>query len=232
MRLSEIDRHVCLCVDKRHEHFKRVVAEFDKQKTDVELFIAGDGQTLPKDMYSRVDKKPPQRHGYPAWSRRPNSWNAFQSFRQIVETLKEEEVNTCGIYEDDVQFLPNFSDVLQAAGSQIEERGIEWDMLYLGANHAFATVEQWGDNLLKLNGSGCWHAVLINNSYHNMYDAILSLPQNGPIDQMAGKILHKKYNCYAVWPTVAIQKPGFSHCEGNKQDYSHYWKQRKKVIKK
>jgi len=233
MKLSDIQKHVCLGIDKRIDQHQILIEQFIEHNCVLEIFMAGDGETLPSDKYNRIDTKPPARGGYVAWRNRPNSWNAFQCFRTIINNAKDGGLTTIGIYEDDCELLPNINDVLEKATEQLQRRKLPWDMLYLGANHTFAITEEWGPNLLKLNGSGCWHAVLINNENNNMFQAILDLPQRGPIDQMTGQVLHKKYNCFAVWPTVAIQKPGYSHCEGVNLSYNHYWKNKgQRVIKK
>lgn len=232
MKLTDFDKLVCLGIDKRINEHYTLRKQFEERNAHLNIFLAGDGLTRPAWEYDRIDTEPPVRRGYPAWAHRPNSWNAFQCFRQIITRAKEEGVQTLGIFEDDCRLLDNFDGVLNAAGKELEELDVKWDMLYLGANHTFSVTKEISPHLLKLNGSGCWHAVILNNEHGSVFDEVLALPANAPIDQMCGQMLHPKLDCYAVWPTVAIQKSGYSHCEGSEQDYSHYWENKgRKVIK-
>jgi len=214
---------VCLTLDKRVQDgcIGRISFAFHKFGWKVNFFICGDGKTLTKYSYDRVDTTPPKgRVGYPAFVTRPNSWNAFACFKQIIEQAKKDQIETLLLLEDDVELTDNFSETLSLAQSQINENLVDWDMLYLGANHTWARTKQVSENLLKVNGSGCFHAVGLRST---VYDAILDLPMTRPIDGLVGEKLHKRFNCYAVWPNIALQQSGYSYCEGNTTNYGHFW---------
>jgi hypothetical protein len=92
-------------------------------------------------------------------------------------------------------------------------------MFYLGANHKFARTEKVSPNLLKVNGSGCFHAVILRKT---VFDEILELPLTNPIDGQAAKLIHPKGHCYSCTPNIVRTKAGFSHCEGRKVNYDEF----------
>lgn len=213
------DRAVCLNVDKRPGARDRVRSEFAPHGIDVACFLAGDGKTAPGP-YDHIDVVPPPRSGYPAWATRPNSYNAFLCFRKIVARARDAGIGTLLLLEDDVTLLPEFGHVLAAAWAQLHRHDPDWHMLYLGANHTFSPTAEVAPNLLRLCGSGCFHAVVLRDS---VFADVLSLPLEGPIDGVCGRRLHPVRGCYAVWPNVAVTLPGYSHCEGHDVDYTNYF---------
>jgi hypothetical protein len=215
------DRAVCLLLDKRWENRISLCAEAATHGISLEFFLAGSGKLL-DTKYDHVDVTPPAlRFGYSAWAKRPNSYNAFLCFKKIIQKAKDDDIETLLLMEDDAVFEPNFDAVFAKAKTQLPAN---WDAFYLGANHAFCPTVQVSENILRLNGSGCFHAVCLRRS---IFGAILTLPLYGPIDGLVGKMLHQRFNCYGCWPNIVWTKPGFSHCEGHDVDYSHYKEARK-----
>lgn len=212
------DRVVCLNIDKRLDQQQRIRDEFHDHGLTVEFFVAGDGKTA--SHYDRVDTDPPPRSGYPAWMNRPNSWNAFQCFRQIVEKAKVDGVSTLLLLEDDATPTTDFAGVFPLAYFELPA---DWDMFYLGANYAFARTEMAGKYLLRMHGGGCWHAVCLR---YTVFDAVLDLPMDGPIDGMCEKYILPKYKCFGCWPNVVVTLPGYSHCEGRNVDYREFFTRR------
>lgn len=130
------DKIVCLSLDKRHENQKGIKESFLSKGMDAQFFLCGNGELFPKENYGHIDVVPPPgRRGYPAWVNRPNSYNAFLSFRKIVQSAKNDGVGSLLILEDDVVLLDNFDEVFPRAASQLEK---DWEMFYLGAGHKFS----------------------------------------------------------------------------------------------
>lgn len=213
------DRAVCLNLDKRFSNRERIKKQFGENGIAVDFFLAGDGKMV-AEPYDHVDVTPPRRSGYPAWANRPNSYNAFLCFRKIIERAFNDNVRSLLLIEDDAIPTNQFSEVLALALKQLPE---PWDMLYLGANHTFSRTHQVCGNLLRVNGSGCFHGVVLNCS---IFMDILQLPMAGPIDGEVAKALHPIRQCYAVWPNIVVTEPGFSHCEGREVDYTDYFKEK------
>jgi hypothetical protein len=204
-----------LLLDKRFGHKDRILQEFEKAGLNKpEFFLAGEGQLLEEEYYDYIDQVPPPRSGYRAWVERPNSWNAFQCFRKMIGQAQKDELESIALCEDDVGLQPNFQEVLKKAEEELAALPA-WDMLYLCANHTFKPTKQLSEHVLKLNGSGGFQFVLLRS---HMYKVILDLPVEDPIDGMVGKKIHPSYNCYAIWPNIAIPLGGYSYCEGYDYD--------------
>lgn len=220
--LFQVSNHsaVCLLLDKRYSEKERIHEEFQNFGIDVGFYVVGDGTELSRERYSRINTVPPEREGYPAWMKRPNSYNAFESFKDIVFGAMNDGVENLLLIEDDVVLAENFGLVLNLAWKQLLAHDSAWEMFYLGANHTFSRTKQVDSNLLRLNGSGCWHCVCLRSS---IFKTILNFPADNPIDNMAAKLIHPRGHSYAAWPNVALTKSGFSYCEGRDVDYGHFW---------
>lgn len=213
----------CLLLDKRLEqgHDERIEEEFAKYDIPVKFFVAGNG-SLPGVTYDWIDVEMPQnQRGYPAFVKRPNSFNAFMCFKQIVSLAQEENVNTLLILEDDVTLTDDFEDTLLRAWDQLNRHDSAWEMFYLGANHTWCPTFQVDENLLRLNGSGCWHAVCL---HRRVFDRILALPVVNPIDNVAARLIHPRGHSYSCWGSIAQPLAGYSYCEANWVDYRDFFK--------
>jgi hypothetical protein len=214
---------VVLNVDKRPSEFTRIydtLKEFGYQYP-ISRFMVGKGELLPTQFYSRIDEPNVSREWAAGqFSQLPNSYHAFRAYQTIISQLRSRNVKSVLLLEDDCVFTER----AVCRSTRIEYLmpllKLNWDMLYLGANHTWAPTEQISTNLLKLNGSVCWHAVGLKDT---VFDTILSWSADRPIDLKAAQELHPQFNCYAIWPSIAIQKPGYSSVEGKVRDYSEYW---------
>lgn len=223
--MINIDKIVILTVDKRYvengRNFLRWKARSKLSNfNNIYEYVCGKGK---EDVeYKRID---PSEDEIPnCWKNGPfgnltNSYCAFLCFQDIIKQAKKENRQNILILEDDFEFTENFSEVFNKASKQLESLP-SWDMLYFGANHSWSPTKQWSDNILKLYGSLCWHSVLLKNT---VFDEILSWTPIMPIDTMAAKVLHPKYTCLAIWPSIIVQKPGYSNVEGKVRDYSEFW---------
>lgn len=211
-----------LILDKRIHHKNRIEKEFaEKKLIQPEFFIAGDGKHNLK--YDIVDVIPENISGsYESFNSRQNSYNAFVSFKKIIARAKQEGVDILTICEDDVTLLDNFNEIEAKAKEQLANLP-EWDMLYYCANHYWKPTFQIAENILSLRGSGGFQFVKIKNK---MFDEFLRLPINNPIDDMAANHFHPIYNCYAIWPNIAIPLPGYSFCEGHEYDNTELYKKK------
>lgn len=219
------NRIVCLNLDKRIHEQERLSREFAGVGLELEFFVCGDGHTLPAERYDRIDNEPPpHRSGYPAWANRPNSWNAFACYKEIIRKAQADNIEVLGLVEDDCHLLPNFQEVWEAANDELYNPYYQlypWDMMYLCANHTWRPTKELAPHLLKLNGSGGFQFVLI---HYSLFQTILDLPMVAPIDGLVGDRIHPTHNCYAVWPNIAVPLGGYSYCEGYYYDNIELYK--------
>lgn len=210
------DRAVCLNIDRRIGERGRISEEFSAHGIQVEFFLAGNGSVADIE-YDHIDVRPVRvKSTYPAFQARPNSYNAFLCFQKIIRKAQSQGVETLLILEDDVHLNNDFGDVASAAWKELFEVDPDWQLFYLGANHTWSRTKEVAPHLLRLNGSGCFHAVCLRR---NVFDLVLAMEPTEPIDGCVGKRLHLSGHAYAVWPNIAVQQPGFSHCEGTQVNY-------------
>lgn len=201
-------------IDRRCQDWPRITEIVEGKRGKLHWYVAGDGSN-PNLKYDRIDPTEIPK----TWRGYPNSYKAYLCFRDIIKRAKAENLQSILILEDDIQVTEDFDNVLNLALMQMKMDSRRWDMLYLGANHTWSKTYEVSPNLLKLNGSVCWHAIGLQKT---VFDAILNLPMQYPIDAEAAT-LHNYYDCYAVWPSIVIQRPGFSEVEGRVRDYSEFW---------
>lgn len=208
-----LNRIVCLNLDSRIHEQERIAKEFNEVGLNIEFFLAGDGSLPAK--YDYIDVEPPYtRYGYPAWTLRSNSWNAYACFKKIIQKAKDDHLASVTLVEDDCCILPYFNQNLKQVRKELCNLPVP-DMLYFCANHTWTPTTQLSPYILKLNGSGGFQFVSISN---RLFDKFLESPMDEPIDSFAGKKIHPYYNCYATWPSLAIPKAGYSYCEGHSYD--------------
>lgn len=212
-------------LDKREDSYKTLLrAECEYLGVPYEFFRVGQGLLCPPETYGHINVEPPARSGYPAWTNRPNSYNAFLSFRKIIEKAQADQLPSLLILEDDAYFVESPEerprDVFVRAYDDMVKEDPQWEFLYLGANHTFSRTTSISRNLLRLSGSGCWHAVLLSE---RAYQLVLDLPLEGPIDGEVAKKLHPRNHSYACWPSIVWTRAGYSHCEGREVDYHSFF---------
>lgn len=221
--LGQFKKCICLSLDLRSNEWEELENQVKALDGKFEQFIVGKGKVLPKEMYDRIDD-PNQDLG--PWNRTytHNAFHCHYSHRAMFEKLKREGVGPDDkilLMEDDCRFMDGFQESAQKAQDDIDRLNIDWDLLYLGGNHTWSTTKPVTENLFKLlGGTYCFHATAIKG---RMIDHLLSLPKTGPFDWLTSLETQKKYDCYALWPNLAIQKPGASNVNGQIEDYTGYF---------
>lgn len=119
------------------------------------------------------------------------------------------------IFEDDVQFT---YDVLNLPSYLLALDGMNWDMLYLGANIT-SRIHRINKYFGRLTSAQSTHAYLVNK---NFIPTILSYQgQIGKhMDLIYSEGIVPYHNCYITVPMLAIQRPSFSDIESRFVDYS------------
>ena len=133
----------------------------------------------------------------------------FLSHTTLLEQVKDEGVFM--IIEDDIKVL----EPLKTLNKAIEQLPDDWDMLYLGAQLK-KKLKRYSDNLFRLSGVLCTHAVIYNNQ-NGVVDYILE-NAHGIIDAYYRDNIHDKFNCFITYPMVCCQSSGFS-------DTTRWWKE-------
>ncbi len=218
MLFSRYDKVVCLCVDRRFDQEQERVEQMLKSKgvDKVNWFIDGRGALLHPARYDQITPQPPA-----GWLHGVGAYAHFCAVQAVVARAKDEGVQNLLFVEDDCVLTDEFDSVLADANAQIEGRQLRWSLLYYGANHTWAATEQLAPNILRCFGSYTTHCMGISCSF---FDAILQLKPDHVIDKVIGDVLHEKHLCLAIWPAIAVQKPGYSLLSYQPCDYTDLFK--------
>lgn len=208
--LSSIERAYCLVLDKRWEFMPTIVENFNKLDLwhKARFYICGDGSNIDLS-YDHIDVKElppkyPNSTDYPTWWARPNAYNAWLCHFKILQEALASGYKHILLMEDDAIIEPDFFEILEKVEKKLANINI--DMLYLGAYHyPGSTIKTDNDSVLRMNGSGGWHGVVLSRN------VIAELVHNwgyprGPFDQTCGRYLHSLFDCYAVYPSIISQR--------------------------
>jgi hypothetical protein len=206
-----IERAVCLTLDKRIDDGNSVVAVAAQHNIDVELFIAGDGSSDLPYRHIDIQERPPMYNKtlcYPSWISRYNAYNAWLCHNKILKMARQDGVSNILMLEDDVIFEEDFAELLAKVEPFFNSNA--WDMIYFGwysNNHLHDIGEE---HIYRMMGGGGFHGVLLNK---HMIEELCEHPPVGPYDYITGVFYHKHILAYAIYPCIISQKSGYSYVE-------------------
>ena len=228
----KIEKAICLCLDKRKEHWEGLENQCVLKGIPFEKFMVGKGEIFPKDQYDYIDDSDPNMtawaYGHPDNGTVVNHYNAFVSHQRIVQRAKDQKLENFLLLEDDAYFTDRYDFVMNTIDHHFEgPDAIKWDMLYLGwwigheddewnteAENAYSE-HQFTAMARLFTSTGGMHGVIIRNT---AYDALLSLNPVGPIDMQLNLLYHHgpvAFQSYVVIPKVIHDKGIFSECDQN-----------------
>jgi hypothetical protein len=213
MLVKDYDAIKVLIVDKRwDDEYDRLDTMIRNRGGAPDWFLEGKGKLLAKGLYDQISPTPPV-----GWRFTPAGYYHFRAIQGIVRQAKEEGAGNVLIVEDDCVFTDEFDQVVGAATVEMKEMSADWDILYYGANHSPADTFQMSPHVLRVFGSLTTHCFGVRNT---AYDAILDLRPTDMIDALIARELHPWLYTLAIWPNVALQKPGFSTIWNQYVDYT------------
>jgi hypothetical protein len=59
---------------------------------------------------------------------------------------------------------------------------------------------------MRLSGAGGFHSILIKDY---VVKALLEFDPIGPYDDLSGRFLHDRFNCYGIYPCIVSQKDNY-----------------------
>lgn len=134
------------------------------------------------------------------------------SHLQIIEAAKFYDLDYVTIYEDDIEFHPDFINLFDM--SVVPDN---WDMIYLGGNDIKPVIHV-NDKISKLTGTFTTHAYMIRN---NMFDRLIELLTwaEKQVDLYYCD-LHPYINAYGFRPKLAFQRACYSDIQNNFMNYN------------
>ena len=192
----------CLNLDRREDRWSDTIKELDKWdlRKYVTRVAAIDGRTLPANSFGL----------------RNADLGLIETQLQLVIDAKKNNYKNILIMEDDIEFTDEVNNI----ELYVKELPNDWDMVWFGGNHnthGGHTPHFISNKIIKCNITYTTHCVAIN---HTVFDKVIEVlaKKQKPIDVSYVEI-QNLYNCYAFYPSVAIQRPGFSDIQNSEQDY-------------
>jgi GR25 family glycosyltransferase involved in LPS biosynthesis len=106
------------------------------------------------------------------------------------------------IIEDDIAFLNDYEPWVTMAMSQLPS---DWDMLYLSASPK-TPQERYSNNLFRLRGAVCAHAIIYHPREGGAVEYILSHREDiKKIDRYYADTVQLLFNCYITAPIICTQ---------------------------
>ncbi len=144
--------------------------------------------------------------------KKADKWRgATEDFLKVLRLMPGNIV----FFEDDFELTDDWKDVLQKAWKDLPEK---WDLLYLGANLT-KSPKIITNNLVKIRGAWCFHAVVINKEFVKY--ALRTFDPNRKIvfDEWL-RMESCKRNFYMTYPMISFQRKSFSDYEDKEVFYN------------
>lgn len=193
----------CVNLKRRPERWESAQKEFLKNNLQVERYEAVDGKYID-----------------PINGLKPGEVGCLLSHLNILKKCQEDNIDRVLITEDDVQF----SDDLNSKFFEYQKELPEWDILYLGANHALCNPYENNppikitEHVYRILHAYSTHAYAVNKScYQYLIDHISQM--TNPLDVMYSKI-QRELGVYLFRPHLAWQSEGYSDIIETNVDYS------------
>ena len=139
-----------------------------------------------------------------------------------LRLAKEQNQNVL-MFEDDVKFINDYSNIIQGALDELPE---QWKMLFFGAN-VCSSIFQVSPHLGKLTHAQATHAYAVNK---NFLDKLINYLEpritTTIIDVIYANEIVPANNCYITIPMVAVQKSGYSNIEERNVSYQDWMETR------
>ena len=192
---------VCLTIPDRYPHrTDPLIAKWEEYGVKPTCLVNSPleiPRVRPGDASLRVGQTMPS--GFPD---KVGHWRHATAMVAAIRTAANAGHDSILILEDDCILTDQFESVCRAV--TLPE---SWDLLYFGAWHEYASTEFVSENLLRVKGSFCTHAVLI---HRRAFPLILDKPIDRQGDIILVDHVHPRGQSYALWPSVAIQAHGLS----------------------
>jgi GR25 family glycosyltransferase involved in LPS biosynthesis len=203
------DHIYCLNLDRRTDRWARCEEVFVEYRIEnIERFSASDGLTMPD--FPGVLK---------------GNVGLFDSHRRILQDAIDKDYHNILIFEDDVEFHPDFNNIFTYVEQEISDN---WNTLYLGCNlHGGGNVRQHrvSEHLYLANKVLTTHAIAISSHmFHPILESIIfERPKDLSYADWSMDVLYLLWSdtphSYIVIPRIAFQRSDYSDIIGQNVNY-------------
>jgi len=198
MSFSDHFEHAfCVNLERRPDRWKSAQKQFERIGIEVERVDAVDG-----------DKLPPG-------NLKPGAMGCRASHLNVFNMAAERGLSSFLLLEDDVVFDPDFNEKFNSQEPQIPDNFV---MLYIGTNKLSGHANKISDNVFRIFNVLAAHCVIFKEPCYEDIISKLSGAPMYPCDVSYGE-LQINYPSFAIHPSLAWQKEGFSDIEKVYVDY-------------
>lgn len=208
--INIFDKIVCLVLDRQLAEVT-IHKELAKFGWEVEFFVAGNGITVSPERYNYIDEKV---------EGRSQAYNYAKCLQSITKEANDKGLQNFLFCEADCLLKENFTTIFPKAIEEINNQNILYDMLFIGGNHVNGRNIKISDHIIKPEYSLDLHCVVFN---WTIYDIILNLEPSAYATfdgKLANLQKNKLIDVFAINPSIATQKSGFSYNENRIIDRS------------
>lgn len=200
------DAVFCLNLKRRPDRLERVIEQSMIHGFEFEVIDAVDGSRF------GIPNIGEMKSGF--WYK-PGAMACSLSHMMIHRIAMDRKLNNFLLLEDDVELVPDFNDKMQDFW---KAKKTDWDMLYLGGNHAEFPMHTTSPNVDRCYRTFTTHAVAYNHTvFEKFFNALQDLTK--PCDVHYADS-HRQINAYSVNPFVAWQRADYSDVLNTEVDYN------------
>ena len=137
----KLDRAICLCLDKRQEHWEDLRQQCESRGIEFIRFLVGKGEIFPREEYDYIDDPSPNltywRYGSPETKK--NHYNAFMSHKGMLRYAIDNNFESVLFLEDDAYFTERFEDVFNKVKETLEP--IDWQKSQTESNAPVVPID-------------------------------------------------------------------------------------------
>lgn len=191
---KKYDAIYCINLDKRPQRWDDAQQEFVKFNIiDVERISGVDGSLLEESKVISQDGLVVSK----------GDIGCSLSHLSVVKTAKKLNLNNYIVFEDDVEFHPEFNSLFNEYIKQVPN---DWDAIYFGGSHQVSPI-MVTENVAKLVKTYTTHAMIIKNT---LYDSLIELWNKAEKVDISISQLQNEFNFYGFIPSLISQRDGFS----------------------
>ncbi|VDK86283.1 unnamed protein product [Litomosoides sigmodontis] len=142
--LFGVDKIYVINLERRNDRKVKMMELLKLMGFEYTWWKATDGYHLDSEpLYSEVKFLPGYEDPYYKRPMKMGEVGCFLSHYRIWQEVEEKKLNRVIIFEDDLRFVVNSTDLLKELIEDIDSSGIEWDLVYLGRKQLEGANENW-----------------------------------------------------------------------------------------
>ncbi|KAL4002017.1 Glycosyltransferase 25 (LPS biosynthesis protein) family protein [Acanthocheilonema viteae] len=236
--LFGVDKIYVINLERRNDRKAKMMELLKLMGFEYTWWKATDGHHLDSEpLYSEIKFLPGYEDPYYKRPMKTGEVGCFLSHYRIWQEVNEKKLDRVIIFEDDLRFVVNATDLLKELIEDIDSSGIEWDLIYLGRKRLEGANENWVPGhrhlstvdysywtlgyILSLNGA---RKLLDGNPLKKLVPVDEYIPimfNKHPNTTWANAYPHRNLIAYTIYPTIVVpERYTYQHGYFSDTEYS------------